>query len=212
MFKYALFDLDMTLIDSIVPLMTSANLLADEYSLRKVSYEEVYQAEVSVPNCTFESLWQDLWGRYDPAWYETYRDKIADKEYEVMELFPSGLDTLKSLKNKNIPIGLASNRDYPRRALKCMDIEDYFKVVIGTFDVERPKPAPDVIIKAMEQMGAPADELLYICDSLGDLRAAEAAGVKCFSMTTGGHNAEELKAKGAFATGDKLIEIVDLFR
>lgn len=211
MFKYALFDLDMTLIDSIVPLMTSANLLAEEFSLPKVNYEDVYQAEVSAPNCTFEILWQSLWGHYEPAWYETYRNKLAFKEYEVMELLPSGLDTLKSLKNKNIPIGLASNRDYPRLALKCMDIEDYFEVVIGQLDVERPKPAPDVIVKAMELMGAPANELLYICDSLGDLTAAEAAGVKCFSMTTGGHRADDLKARGAFATGDKLIEIVDLF-
>ena len=46
MFKYALFDLDMTLIDSIVPLMTSANLLADEFGLRKVNYDEVYEAEI----------------------------------------------------------------------------------------------------------------------------------------------------------------------
>ena len=60
-------------------------------------------------------------------------------------------------------------------------------------------------------MKAPAEELLYICDSLGDLRAAEAAGVKCFSMTTGGHSAAELKKLGAMATGDRLIEIIDLF-
>lgn len=212
MFKYALFDLDMTLIDSIIPLMTSANLLADEYGLRKVSYEEVYQAEVSVPNCTFESLWRDLWGRYEPVWYETYRDKFADKEYEVMELFPTGLDTLKALKELGMPLGLASNRDYPRRALKCMGIEEYFSAVVGQFDVEKAKPAPDMIFKAMELMGAPAGELLYICDSLGDLKAAEAAGVKCFSLTTGGHTAGELKKLGAHATGDKLIEVVDMFR
>lgn len=211
-FRYALFDLDMTLIDSIVPLMTSANLLAAEYGLRQVSYDEVYEAEVSVPNCTFESLWLHLWGRYEPRWYETYRDRLADKEYEVMELYPTGLETLKALRELGVTVGMASNRDYPRRALKCMNIEDYFQAVVGQYDVEKPKPAPDMILKAMELMNAPAAELLYICDSLGDLKAAEAAGVRCFSMTTGGHTAEELKASGAWKTGDRLIEVVDLFR
>jgi HAD superfamily hydrolase (TIGR01509 family) len=210
-FKYALFDLDMTLIDSIIPLRTSANLLAGRFGLREVTYEEVYQAEVSGPNCTFESLWTALWGYYDPQWYEVYRDHLTDEEYAAMELFPTGRETLETLYGMKVPLGLASNRDYPRKALKSLGIEHLFRVVVGQFDVVRPKPDPEMILKAVELLQAPRDEVLYICDSRGDLTAAGAGGVKTFALTTGGHSAEELLALGAWKTGDRLIEVVDLF-
>ena len=210
--KYAIFDFDMTLIDSIVPLLTSANLLAKEFGLREVAYDEVYQAEVSVPNCTFESLWNDLWGRYDSKWLEAYQDHINDEEYKSMALYPTGRETLETLHQMKVPLGLASNRDNPRKILKVMGLEHMFQAVVGQFDVARAKPDPEMLIKTMDLMAAPRDETLYICDSTGDLKAAGAAGIKTFAMTTGGHSAETLKSLGAWKTGDRLIEVVDLFR
>ncbi len=209
--KYAIFDLDMTLIDSIIPLTVSANLLAEEFSLPPVTYEAVYRAEVSVPNCTFQSLWQDLWGRYEPRWYEAYADHIIDTEYQSMKLFPGGRETLETLQAKGVHMGLASNRDYPRRALEAMGIGHFFSAVVGVLDVERSKPAPDMIIKALELMGAPAGETLYVCDSKGDLLAAAAAGVKAFSVSTGGHSAEDLLKLGAWRAGDSLSDIIGFF-
>jgi haloacid dehalogenase superfamily, subfamily IA, variant 3 with third motif having DD or ED/haloacid dehalogenase superfamily, subfamily IA, variant 1 with third motif having Dx(3-4)D or Dx(3-4)E len=211
-FKYALFDLDMTLIDSITPLMVSANLLAEKFGLPKVSYEEVWQAETSQPNVTFESLWAGLWGRCDPGWYDYYRDNLTEAEYEVMSLYPGGREMLEGLAQMKVPTGLASNRDYPRKALKGMGIEHFFQAVVGQYDVVKPKPAPDIILKAMEQMKAPAEELLYICDSTGDILAAEAAGVRTLSMTSGGHSAEKLLELGAWRIGENLIEVLDYFR
>ncbi|UQZ90767.1 hypothetical protein C4J81_16760 [Deltaproteobacteria bacterium Smac51] len=211
-FNYAVFDLDMTLIDSITPLMVSANMVAEEFGLPKVTYEAVYQAEISVPNCTFQSLWQDLWGHYDPKWYEAYADHMTDTEYLSMELYPGGRETLEALHGMGIPIGMASNRDYPKKALKAMGVDHLFGTVVGVLDVERSKPAPDMIIKAIELMKAPAEETLYVCDSKGDLIAAAGAGVKAFSVTTGGHSAEELLSLGAWKAGDKLNEILEFFK
>ena len=210
--KYAIFDFDMTLIDSIVPLLTSANLLAKEFGLREVTYDEVYQAEVSVPNCTFESLWADLWGHYDPQWLEAYQDHLNVEEYKAMELFPTGRETLEALYARNVPMGMASNRDNPRKILKTMGLEHFFQAVVGQFDVVNAKPDPEMLLKTMDLMGAPKDETLYICDSTGDMTASGAAGVKTFAMTTGGHSAETLKSLGAWKTGDRLIEVLDMFR
>jgi HAD superfamily hydrolase (TIGR01509 family) len=210
-FNYAVFDFDMTLIDSIKPLMTSANLLAQKFGLKPVTYEEVYQAEKNVPNCTFELLWHQLWGTLDERWYPTYRDQLADEEYKVMELYPGGQETLETLKKRNIPMGLASNRDLPLRPISVMGINHYFSAVVGVKDVLKPKPAPDMILKILEILKAPAEKTLYICDSTGDIKAAEAAKVKTFSLSTGGHTKEELSALGAFKTGDHLIEVLDLF-
>jgi phosphoglycolate phosphatase len=209
--KYAIFDFDMTLIDSIKPLMTSSNLLAKEFGLRPVSYEEVYQAEVSVPNCTFEKLWENLWGRYDQAWYEAYADHLTEAEYEAMELFPGALETLETLQKKGIGLGIASNRDTPGKIMKILGIDKYFKAIVGVFDVENVKPAPDMILKAMERLGSKPEETLYVCDATGDLIASKAAGVRAFAMSTGGHTKEQLGSLGAWQTGDKLTEILRVF-
>lgn len=210
-FKYALFDFDMTLIDSIAPLQTSANLLARRFGLREVTYEEVYRAEVSGPNVTFESLWTELWGHYDPRWYEVYRDHLTGEEYAAMALYPTGRETLETLHAQRVPLGLASNRDYPRRALQSLGIEHLFQVVLGQFDVEKPKPDPEMILKALDFWQAPKDEALYICDSRGDLAAAQAAGIRAFALTTGGHSAEKLLELGAWKAGDRLVELLALF-
>jgi HAD superfamily hydrolase (TIGR01509 family) len=209
--RHAVFDFDMTLLDSIKPLMTSANLLAKEFSLPEVTYEQVHRAEVSVPNCTFEKLWEGLWGRLDPAWYPAYADHMTEAEYEAMELFEGAAETLEALAAKGIGLGLASNRDNPKGILAKLKIGHLFTAVVGQFDVERVKPAPDMILKAVSLMGASPGSTVYVCDALGDLLAAEAAGVRTFAMTTGGHSREELERLGATWTGDKLSEVLAVF-
>ncbi|MDR2300531.1 MAG: HAD family hydrolase [Deltaproteobacteria bacterium] len=209
--KYAIFDFDMTLVDSIKPLTTSANLLANEFGLAEVTYDQVYLAEVSVPNCTFEKLWSQLWGHYEPAWYQAYADHMTEPEYKAMELFEGGRETLEALKNRGVSLGLASNRDTPDKPLRMLGILEFFQAIVGQLDVKNVKPAPDMILKAMELLGANPDETLYVCDSKGDLVASKAAGVKAMAMTTGGHSKEELLALGAFSVGDKLTEVISLF-
>lgn len=209
--RYAIFDFDMTLLDSIKPLMTSANLLAREFSLREVSYEDVFRAEVSVPNCTFEKLWEGLWGRYDPAWYTAYADHLTEPEYEAMELFDGALETLEALAAKGVGLAVASNRDKPKTILQKLNVDRYFQAVVGQFDVLNVKPAPDMILKALELLKAGPEETVYVCDAMGDITAAKAAKVRAFAMTTGGHDKEQLAALGADWTGDKLTEVLAVF-
>ncbi|MDR1546172.1 MAG: HAD family hydrolase [Deltaproteobacteria bacterium] len=210
-FGFAVFDFDMTLIDSIKPLTISANLLAKEFGLAEVKYEQVYDAEVSVKNCTFELLWSALWGRCDPAWYPAYLDHMTEAEYRAMELFPGARETLEELVRRGARLGLASNRDYPAKALQALGVDGLFEAVVGQFDVANVKPAPDMILKTLALLGARPQDALYVCDSRGDLLAAAAAGVKTFAMSTGGHPVEELLSLGAWKAGDQLADILPCF-
>ena len=209
--RCAVFDLDMTLIDSSIPLMTGANLLALEFGLETVTREEVLTAEKSAPSATFESFWRALWGRYDPAWSRVYQDRLADREYEVMALYPGARKTLETLKARGIALGVASNRDWPGRALAALGLTPLFRAVVGQYDVARPKPAPDMLCRALELLGAGPEEAVYIGDSLGDIACAAAAGVKSFAVTTGGHDRAELAAQGAWRVGESLDGLLEVF-
>ena len=57
------------------------------------------------------------------------------------------------------------------------------------------KPAPDMVLRAMQDLGA--ERCVYVGDSDVDIRTAENAGVPCLSVTWGFRSMEELQAAGA---------------
>jgi AHBA synthesis associated protein len=83
--------------------------------------------------------------------------------------------------------------------------------VVGQLDVARPKPAPDMLLRALELLGAGPEETVYVGDAGGDIICAAAAGVKCFAVTTGGHDRAELTALGAWRVGESLADLLDVF-
>ena len=53
----------------------------------------------------------------------------------------------------------------------------HFDLVVGIHDVERPKPAPDMIVRCLDHFAVPPRDAVYVGDSPGDLEASRAAGV-----------------------------------
>jgi HAD superfamily hydrolase (TIGR01509 family) len=51
-------------------------------------------------------------------------------------------------------------------------------VLVGGTDVPRPKPAPDIVLRACELLGVPVGEVAVVGDSDFDRRAAKAAGTR----------------------------------
>jgi phosphoglycolate phosphatase len=67
----------------------------------------------------------------------------------------------------------------------------YFDHVQGT-DGFPAKPDPAVIFKALEGLGAAAQDCLFVGDSPADMEAAQRAGVKSCAVTYGYGKREEL--------------------
>jgi HAD superfamily hydrolase (TIGR01509 family) len=66
-------------------------------------------------------------------------------------------------------------------------------------DVARTKPEPDLLLAALEKVGADAGDAVMIGDSVWDCRAAERAGVRSVGVLTGGFSEQELTDAGASA-------------
>ncbi len=79
--------------------------------------------------------------------------------------------------------------------------------LIGTEPGDRGKPAPDVFLRASEQLGVAPDRCLVIEDTTKGLRAAQAAGMPCLVVRTA-HNAS-LPFDEADAAVDSLHEVVE---
>lgn len=71
------------------------------------------------------------------------------------------------------------------------------RVAVGERDGVRRKPAPDMLLRVMEDWRAEPGRTLYVGDSAIDVQTARAAGVDCASVTWGFRTRNELLASGA---------------
>jgi len=95
--------------------------------------------------------------------------------------------------------------------MKATGLYDYFGSAVGMGDVENAKPAPDMILKSMEELGFSPGESAYVGDTEDDMAAARAAGVKGIGMTSGNSPAEKLLGAGAWRVADSIEEIIELW-
>ena len=79
---------------------------------------------------------------------------------------------------EHYPLAVATNRGTSMvEILAHFDLAAYFKVVITSRDVPRPKPFPDMLHLAARRLGIAEKELLFVGDSELDAAAAMAAGM-----------------------------------
>ncbi|WP_343244722.1 HAD-IA family hydrolase [Streptomyces sp. SID11385] len=69
-----------------------------------------------------------------------------------------------------------------------------FDHVLGSDEVARAKPAPDIVLRALELLGAAPEEAMMIGDATTDIAAARSAGVMAVAALWGESSAGALLA------------------
>jgi HAD superfamily hydrolase (TIGR01509 family) len=193
MLSAIIFDLDMTLVDSLSACAAGANLLAGHFGLPEKSEAEVLKA-LSLPTKEF---WVALWGRYESRWPSYFDEVVVPKVFKMAKLFPDTIDILSASKRKGYLLGLATNRANPWRDLAAYDMAKWFDTAVGATDVPRPKPDPDMALTVVKQLGVEPSRTIYVGDSPADMACARSAGIKALGLLQGGCDQEALLAAGA---------------
>ena len=78
------------------------------------------------------------------------------------------------------PMAVASNaeRDNVRFILEEAKLTPYFRAVVDGYQVERPKPFPDIYLRTAELLGTPPADCIVFEDSHTGVQAARAAGMR----------------------------------
>ena len=92
--------------------------------------------------------------------------------------------------------GAPEDIDDFRRKIGC---DDVISAVVNSSDVEQSKPAPDIVVAALEAVGVAPEDAVMLGDTVYDVRAANAAGVACIGLMCGGIGESELREAGAVA-------------
>ena len=91
---------------------------------------------------------------------------------------PGARALLEFFKARGLPLAIGSSNieQNVRAFLEEADLLSYFDVIVTADLVEHPKPAPDIFLKAAEELGFSPAQCLVLEDSPTGVQAAHAAG------------------------------------
>jgi HAD superfamily hydrolase (TIGR01509 family) len=124
---------------------------------------------------------------------------------------PGAAQLLRACKKRGLRVILASSADEREfAALRAvLDAEDAIDEATSSADVDRSKPAPDLVQVALDKAGVRPDEAAFVGDTVWDVRAAGQAGVPCVGLLSGGISRSELLDAGAAEVYDGPAELLD---
>lgn len=100
------------------------------------------------------------------------------------------------LANRGLRLGLITNdAEHPAHAhLRAAGIAHHFHFIAGFDSGHGAKPNPEPLLAFAQGQGLPPDAVVMVGDSLHDLAAARAAGMRCVGVLTGLAGRAELEA------------------
>ncbi|WP_214366950.1 HAD family hydrolase [Pseudonocardia sp. H11422] len=141
-------------------------------------------------------------------------DDLRDRwvrEFEPMldevQPFEGARELLEEVRRRGFPLVLASSG-------KKAHVEHYLDLIDGASiaqawttadDVERTKPAPDLLLVAVAKVHGTSG--VVVGDSVWDFEAANRAGYPGYAIRTGGFSPDELRDAGARRVYDSLTEL-----
>ena len=84
-----------------------------------------------------------------------------------------------------------------------------FDVIVGFEDIDRPKPDPQGLNKAIAMLGLSKEQVLYVGDSYVDARTAKAAGVDFVGVLTGTTTRAQMEEYPHLLIADHLGQMTD---
>ena len=185
---YVIFDMDGVIVNSEIVYRAGHRYAAKVLGL---SEEKIAEGTVRVAGVTQERE-EQIWGEifeelpdFEPVeiirLFRSYF--VQELEAGRVELKPGTAQILRFLRERKIPVGLASSTsgEQIRKVLGILGVLESFDVIVSGDMVTRGKPDPGIFLTCAGQMGIPEamySETYVIEDSYNGIRAAHAAGMR----------------------------------
>ena len=198
-YKTYVFDLDGTLLSTLVDLAASCNYALRHNGMPERTIDEVRMFVGNGVKKLMERAIPD--GLANPLFEQTFADfrqHYMRHNLDTTAPYPGIMDMLKQLKAEGKNIAVVSNKFYAATRELCHHFfGDLVPVAIGEREDIRKKPAPDTVIEALRELGASNDGAVYIGDSDVDIMTARNSGMPCVSVLWGFRDKQFLLEHGA---------------
>ncbi len=211
-----IFDIDGTLVDT-----NPTHVEAWRRAFQRLGYEvptERIEIEIGkggdqlVPSILGEEASERDGDALRKAQKEIFLELAGERTFRV---FPGVTQLFDVLRQRNVRTALAtsSNEKHLQATTRSagIDLPRLADVLVTSDDAEASKPAPDLVISAVEKLGFSPGECAMVGDTVYDAQASLAAGVTFLGVLSGGSTRETLLEAGASAvwrdTGEMLSDL-----
>ena len=215
MIKYAVFDLDGTLLDTITTITYYVNLVLRREGIREISEEECKYFVGNGARLLIERSLNSR-GIYDEerisrVLSEYNREYNSDTLY-LTKPYDKIPELLTALREKGVGLAVLSNKpDYATVNIIPAFFPSTFEVVHGGRDGVALKPSPDGVFEICRELSASPDEIIYVGDTGVDMQTGKAANAKItVGVLWGFRKKEELVESGADVIISNPLDILDL--
>lgn len=212
-YKLCLFDFDYTLADTSKPIVESFR-----YTFSKLNIDNFNEEEAKKTiGMTLDDAFCHMTNIHDNEEFinecvNIYKVKSYEITVKNTVLFEDTIKTLKSIRAKDIKIGIVSSRNGNRieEILDYLNCLEYIDYIVGVENVSKHKPDPEGLFKAIDYFHQKKEEVLYIGDSYIDAKAAQNAEIAFVGVTTGTTSQNDFEEYNNIRIVSNLYEILDL--
>lgn len=180
MLKAVIFDMDGVIIDS-EPLHARANILA----LKKYGVDLTYDYVTQFIGNTILHMCETI--RKDYGLEISAKSLSAESAHQIELLhakegytpIPFVKELIQDLNRHGLKLAIASSStmELIEKIVDQFELRPYFTKLISGLNVTHSKPAPDIFLKACDELGVTPDEAIIIEDSSNGVLAAVRAGI-----------------------------------
>lgn len=205
MYKYIIFDIDGTILDTETAVLSSLQKLLLEELNKNYSFEELRFAlgipgEVALTKLGINNILEsnEKWNSY------------LKEYFHHVKVFEGIKDTLMKLNEMNISTGIVTSKTKEEfiNDFVPFDLTKYFKFVVCADDTEKHKPNPEPILKFIELSGADKSKTIYIGDTKYDMNCAFSAGIDFALALWGAKSSEGIDANYILENPKEIFEFI----
>ena len=124
--------------------------------------------------------------------YRAYQDTLHDA---LLRPFPGAVETVAELDRRGYLLAIVTSkqRRATLRGMGLCGLLSHFDAVVTPEDVAQPKPNPEPVLFALDRLGVPPRQALFVGDSPHDVAAGRAAGTRTAAALWGPFSRQALQ-------------------
>ncbi|MBE6778723.1 MAG: HAD family hydrolase [Ruminococcaceae bacterium] len=196
--RAVVFDLDGTLLNTLVDLASSVNyaLTAGGYPIRTLDEVRSFVGN-GVTKLIARSLPASATQAEVAQTLAVFKEHYAVHQMDVTAPYEGIPSLLATLHQAGVRMAVVSNKlQSAVEELRQHFFAEHITVAVGDEPPRPVKPAPDGTLAALERLGVPPEEALFVGDSDVDVCTAHNVGMRCLAVSWGFRDAASLRAAG----------------